>query len=965
MPIIDKQDASDVEEFIKLIFAAEATYDRFNQIQRLFVEKLDFCQVLESELNLDGARRGVTLPESARVVARMEETHVVYVDLAEVEIDTNRVRKSEAAEAARLIERQLSGDLLLVFTNRDRDQLHFILPSFEGRQPSLRRMIVERDLPRRTAVQQLSNIYWEWELTSNIRSALESAFDVEAVTKEFFAEYKRVFNAAKEKISGFEDDDTKHVFVQTLFNRLMFVYFLSRKGWLRFNGNNDYLNALWRSYVSAEDQTNFYVDRLRQLFFAGLNNPSARDLIGGNSALAKVIGEVPFLNGGLFDKGQLDQDADIAVPDDAIEPIFSELFDKFNFTVMESTPLDVEVAVDPEMLGKVFEEMVNERHDSGAYYTPRPVVSFMCREALKGYLASRDTGLTEDAISRFVDERDTSEISLSEAHEISRNLMEITVVDPACGSGAYLLGMMQELVDLQSALYSDQLRTDARTLYRQKLDIIEKNLYGVDKEEFAVNIAMLRLWLSLVIEYEGDHPEPLPNLDYKIVCGDSLLGPDPSSEGGADFYRHMTQRMDLRGKKAQYMLATDGRDKSRFRDEIHRTEQRIRETLGDAAQPAGIVDWAIDFADVFAEKDGFDVVVANPPYGITVNNRRSEMINHTDSYTNFMTLVGEIARNGVMAYITPTSWETGDKFDEFRRQLFRNLNLHYVINLPYDVFDVPNVDTAITIGSLGNVSREGFHLATFEKRADLDFRNLHEHAEFVDWKTVDNNPNNKIPLLVGAEALFNRLTINATPLGQLTESRRGIPVYKHQVMDDCFGQGVPLFAGQVFRFVVDESFDGYVELNRNTKRFHEGIRLMARRLVNRQNRLAFARTSSTFAVKEALLPFISKSLDERKMTLLLGILNSKLISFLYLNRSTAATKDDFRQVTLNGLRELPVIFPSTPELEKELIENVERRENESVDTAKLETNIDAIIYDIYGVTVEEREMIEDWLTRSG
>ena len=122
--------------------------------------------------------------------------------------------------------------------------------------------------------------------------------------------------------------------------------------------------------------------------------------------LATLIGDVLFLNGGLFDKGELDDLDGVTVPDSAIERVLSGLFDRFNFTVMESTPFDIEVAVDPEMLGKVFEELVTGRHDSGAYYTPRPVVSFMCREALKGYLEGNGTGADADAIVRFVDQRD-------------------------------------------------------------------------------------------------------------------------------------------------------------------------------------------------------------------------------------------------------------------------------------------------------------------------------------------------------------------------------------------------------------------------------------------------------------------------------------------------------------------------------------------------------------------------------
>ena len=167
-----------------------------------------------------------------------------------------------------------------------------------------------------------------------------------------------------------------------------------------------------------------------------------------------VIGDVPFLNGGLFEETVLDRQVGIAVPDEAIRQVLTGLFDRFNFTVMESTPFDIEVAVDPEMLGKVFEELVTGRHDSGAYYTPRPVVSFMCREALKGYLEGQDTGLDAETISRFVDHHDTDGIGVAQARRLAEALAEVTVVDPACGSGAYLLGMMQELIELQVRLFN-------------------------------------------------------------------------------------------------------------------------------------------------------------------------------------------------------------------------------------------------------------------------------------------------------------------------------------------------------------------------------------------------------------------------------------------------------------------------------------------------------------------------------
>ncbi len=612
MPI-STEDAQKVEDHIRRIFSANDPAGRADAIRRLFVEVLDFHGAA-GQIPLAGATTGVTLPDTAYRVAQLDGVQVLYIALDVPE--TDKVRKADASAAAELIAEQLGDDLLLVFTNTSASQMHLISPDLEGARPSLRRMIVERHLPRRTAVEQLAGIYSK-EDNRPVRTAIEDAFDVEPVTKQFFAEYKRIFEAAKEHVSGFESDEDRHLFVQTLFNRLMFVHFLSRKGWLTFGDGEDradYLNALSEDYKGDQTESNFHENRLRLLFFSGLNNPQSSDLTNeaafGGSYLHSRIGPVPFLNGGLFEETALDKQSH--VPDEAIEPLLRELFDKFNFTVMESTPLDVEVAVDPEMLGKVFEELVTGRHESGSYYTPRPIVAFMCREALKGYLEGCETGLDAEAIRKFVDEHDESSITHTSARTVGEALDEVTVVDPACGSGAYLLGMMQELIELWAVLYSDKLKMDARGLYELKLHIIERNLHGVDLAGFAVNIAMLRLWLSLAIDYEGEPPiDPLPNLDFKIVQGDSLLGPDPSQ---LSLDRVHIEESGLGQLKAEYLRSSNWVIKDRLRDEIASAKERVRVSLGDATVPDGVVDWRLEFAEVFAARGGFNIVIANPPY---------------------------------------------------------------------------------------------------------------------------------------------------------------------------------------------------------------------------------------------------------------------------------------------------------------------------------------------------------------
>ena len=705
MPILNRDDAVEVESRIARIFAAPAG-ERAAAVRALFVEALDFVPASGS-VDLGATAGNVALPASAERVAYSGGVHVVYIALDTPE--TDRVRKVEASAAAKQVANQLDGDLLLVFINTSASQLHLVYPSFERAQPVLRRLVMDRDLPRRTAVQQVSNIYWNHLESGSIRLALDMTFDVEPVTRDFFMEYKRVFEVVENGVSGFGDDtEARRRFVQTLFNRLMFVYFLSHKGWLTFKGSKDYLNALWSDYRDTGGESkNFYFDRLRLLFFAGLNNYKSEDVTSEPEA-HRLIGSVPFLNGGLFDMTDRDALTDIVVPDNCISEIFTKLFDRFNFTVLESSPFDVEVAVDPEMLGKVFEELVTGRHDSGAYYTPRPVVSFMCREALKGYVEGQDTGVTPEAIARFVDERDTSGISsVASARKVAEALDEVTVVDPACGSGAYLLGMMQELVDLQTALFN--VGVDPKGLYDLKMHVIQRNLYGVDIDDFAVNIAMLRLWLSLAIEYEGFMPPPLPNLDFKVLCGDSLLGPSPSVDSYGDLFRYRAHEVaaQLAALKAGHMAATTGKEE--LRHEIERVQDDLREALADTPAPAGATDWRVEFAEVF-DHGGFDVAIANPPYVQLQSNGGLLADQYKNAGYKTFTRTGDIYQlfyergcqalkpaNGLLAYITSNSWLKAEYGKATRRYFSERHTPLRLLELGKDVFDSAIVDSGVLV----------------------------------------------------------------------------------------------------------------------------------------------------------------------------------------------------------------------------------------------------------------------------
>ena len=508
---------------------------------------------------------------------------------------------------------------LFLFSDKSQTNWHFLnvkLAEDESKRKLFRRITVGPYEKMRTASQVISqldlasispNLFGLSPLV--IQQRHDQAFDVEPVTEEFFTQYHAVFEKVESLIRGIRDQDGKRFFTQRLFNRLMFIAFIEKKGWLQFGGNKnqDYLNALWSDYKeNGNKEMGFYHERLYTLFFHGLG---AQDDVGiskinRGGVWADYIGKVPYLNGGLFEEDENDKDGGIKVPDEAIRAILQDLFNHFNFTVTEATPLDIEVAVDPEMLGKVFEELVTARHETGSYYTPKPIVSFMCREALKGYL---ETSLPKEKpldIAGFIDNHNPSR--LHDAEEVLEALRRVRVCDPACGSGAYLLGMLHELMDLRTCLFSVK-NLDPISAYDRKLEVIERNVYGVDIDPFAVNIARLRLWLSLSVEFDGDDPPPLPNLKFEIEEGDSLLLPPheiQSSLRDADIAAYASL-------KGRYIKA-HGPEKAKVEAEVLAMRSSLSSWLQHESDE-DVFDWQVQFAEVFLH-GGFDIIVANPPY---------------------------------------------------------------------------------------------------------------------------------------------------------------------------------------------------------------------------------------------------------------------------------------------------------------------------------------------------------------
>jgi len=568
----------------------------------------------------------------------------------------------------------------------------------------------------------------------------------------------------------------------------MFIVFLERKGWLTFAGRSDYIRALWEDYAREQQQSpdaNFYRDRLKLLFFAGLNTPHEVNIVGirRDGFLQTRIGDVPYLNGGLFEEDDDDRNLAVTVPDEAIAPALDRLFYHFNFTVTESTPLDVEVAVDPEMLGKMFEELVTGRHETGSYYTPKPVVAFMGRQALQGYLQSACPHESAHALAAFVDGHDPS--GLADPEMVLDALKAVRACDPACGSGAYLLGMLHELLDLRACLFATR-GLDALTAYQRKLEIIQNNLYGVDVDPFAVNIAQLRLWLSLVVDFEGENPPPLPNLDFKIETGDSLTAPNPSGGLQPDLFRHQ-QIQEYFRLKAGYLMAHGG-EKLALRDRIN----VLRQEIAAWAHPGGArgFDWAVEFAEVFSPSanggraGGFDVVLANPPYV------RQELLGRdykdalkrvypeiytgvADLYVYFYARALQLLQpDGMLAFISSNKFMRAGYGEKLRRLLAQETIIQTVIDFgDLPIFAATTYPTVLVVRKRPPAQGQSVQVLT------VDDLNAVQDLDDVVRQRAWRQPQARLRVdgwalaRPGVQALLEKLRRSGTPLGEYVGGR--------------------------------------------------------------------------------------------------------------------------------------------------------------------------------------------------
>ena len=949
---------------------------------------------------------------------------------------------------------------------------------------------------------------------------LEEAFNIEIVTKEFFIEYRNLFIGVKESLDkiiakdeaikiNFEKNDVNTVdFAKKLLGQIVFLYFLQKKGWFGVaknatwgTGSKQFLRELFDK--KNGDYKNFFNDILEPLFYEALRLDRSHE----DHYYRLFDCKIPFLNGGLFDpiKGYDWVNTDIILPDelfsnknrtkegDAGNGIL-DIFDRYNFTVKEDEPMEKEVAIDPELLGKTYEKFNAIRPDNfeeyrkalksgkkgeeskfnkqfGVYYTPREIVHYMCQQSLINYLAAQFDGgaviyekpgdeqtyllgnigkkgqldltiehtenlvISKEDIEKLIHlgERlsENEELALikqqkiNEGHQktsdyklqlpesirnnakaIDGKLASVKICDPAIGSGAFPVGMMSEIVRTRNVL-SNFINDDDRTIYKFKRDCIENSLYGVDIDPGAVEIAKLRLWLSLVVDEDDiKNIKPLPNLDYKIVCGNSLMGVEKNLFNEKLF-------RELEKVKPFYFNETNPTKKQNYKNKIDELINKITSGHSD-------FDFEVYFSEVFHKKGGFDVVIGNPPYishdKIPISKNLLKQKYHSyepfaDIYCFFMEKGLSLQnKKGNITFITSNSYLRAEYGMPIRRLIRKENEILSIISLENtQIFEDAIVNVAIILSSRIFMGKQGF---IFNQSLNKDIsgfaKYVTENGFYYNQEMFDSK---SWSLIEPRKILIQqKIEKNGKSLEQLgAKIRLGLATGNNDafVIDDYKRKEFiklnrknaeiikPILRGRdIFRYSykspnlfifltknglnikkdypdIYKYLDGFGESFK--KRGAQGQHWTNLRAVAffddfKKEKIVWIELSDIgrFALCEDETYLLNTAyflLPPQKIGIkyLLGILNSKLMYF-YLGLIAETSGMGVSRWINNYVKEFPIVQVDDDKQNQisKLVDDILflKKENEEADTSKIERNIDHLVYKLYDLTQEEIKIVE-------
>lgn len=685
----------------------------------------------------------------------------------------------------------------------------------------------------------------------NSLEALIERFSVEVVNKQFYNEIALSFT----KLVGGEREGRRYEkelnlysvtshnkyaeFAVRLIGRIIFCWFLKEK---KSENGIPLVPDSILSLDGIRNSTNYYHDVLEPLFFELLNTNQRRRK--GKFATEEIYNQIPYLNGGLFSphhddqykfspSTQTGQYGQVTIPNEWFND-FYKILNEYNFTVDENTAYDIELSIDPEMLGRIFENLLaeinpetgeNAKKSTGSFYTPRDIVDYMVDNSILEYLKTKtaiDQVKLKALISYSKDDDHLAVFDNQEKKKIIDALYTITILDPACGSGAFPIGMLQKIVyilqeiDPEANLWFDKATENVSILlkkefekkfnagslnYIRKLSVIQNSIFGVDIQPIAVEIARLRCFLSLVIEetvYDNEANRginPLPSLDFKFIIANSLIKLDEGKQ--LSLFENQSHIDELKAVRDEYFNA-DSERKAELREEFGYIQKRMfQQTLATnkfaSRRYSALSNWnpflneATDWFDtewMFGIKDGFDVVIANPPYVESRSPNFSEDLKDKlqkqiqNSYPK--NLSGLIARgsdllvyflessirfvgdSGIITFITSNGWLNNEYGHKFQKFLLANTSVISVVDTDFKYFENANINTAITFFKGKKATTNEICFITHHKQfADaaigIEFDKLDNEELRVTKKRNDGNNSLKWGAYFSADGQFFEL----------------------------------------------------------------------------------------------------------------------------------------------------------------------------------------------------------------
>lgn len=811
---------------------------------------------------------------------------------------------------------------------------------------------------------------------------LQEAFAIETLNKEFFTKISQFFLKFIENTSLptlQKDSPEKRSFVLRLFSRILFCKFLEKKEVIP--------SKVWDTSLSAS----YYHDVLESLFFKVLNTPkNQRDYGEIDLEIKNILEDIPYLNGGLFaphddDFFALAYRNTLKIPNDILRE-FLEMLDEFHFTIDESTPLDQEVGLDPEMLGMVFENLLSVlftdnkvdnisslRKKTGSYYTPREIVSYMVKSSILEHLKDK-TNLDETKLKTLVFDY-SHDFKHGEILKIMSSLQDFKVLDPACGSGAFPIGMLQEICSilealdpqakafftLQSQEFKEQ-NKDKSPTYIRKLSILQNNIYGVDIQPMATEISRLRCFLSLICDEDKNHITPLPNLEFKFITANSLI-PMPKNDNLLIHDAYTT----IKKVMTQYFASQDKealQKKYREAQKIIAKEYEFSPLAEyDPFNPQSVAGF-FDSELMFEVKE-FDCVIGNPPYRDyrKIDKKTKEKLNRVSCvyqqgkkgsiFVYFIERSKQFVKeDGLVIFINPISYIC--KPTDFPIRNF--INNHLQVKMIVDISNLKIFKEADTYACI-NLFKKSDSIEFFEIQ---DIKNLWDFSAIKLQKiNIENLPFSLYPLL---KKIQNNTTIGLAKIANIF-----CALSKTFRQDICTNKDKNTYqileSSNIFKYKFSSNI--YIQ-NISNYYTKDKIKLFL------SNQLVFmARMTKNIRACIAPQGFFGGKVNiiyntKVNQKFLLGLLNSRVMDYFYSKRffSTHMSGGAFGFDTESvGQLPIPKITESNQATADKIIALVEKilalKESDTkADTSAQEREIDNLVYTLYSLTEEEIKIIE-------